>query len=342
MQKILMIHPYFGSLPEYFSEWLHTANQLKDSRFDFLIVSDIDMSSFFMEDHIKVLYTTLTELKQRISKAMGFEVSLEKPYKLCDYKPAYGFIFSQEVNSYDFWGCGDVDVLWGRLDNYITDEMLEKYDRIGYLGHFSLYRNIPEMNCLFMKKGMFSYKKVYRHDYVYGFDEDSGMMYISLKHNIKTYTKKLFANISWRTKELMLGSDVNYKYQVFYWENGGVYRAYIDDNELIQTEEYMYLHFQGKKPKSICANMISPSAFYLTKDKFIVKTEPLTIEKLKEISGVNKENATSFVVSSSKRSMKKKFSDLVSKLRKQRNLKERIIIVKKKIAQRYVGKKING
>ncbi len=339
MKKILMIHPYFGKTPEWFSEWLCTVNQLKDSRFNFLIVTDIDMTPFYVEKHIKILNTTLSELKEKISKTMGFNAALGFPYKLCDYKPAYGLIFYDYVKDYDFWGYGDIDILWGRLDKYITDDMLESYDRIGYLGHFSLYHNDDTVNHLFMKRGMFSYKKVYSDDYVYGFDEQSGMMYITLKNGVKTYLDEHFLNLDWRSKEFVAGGIKNYKYQVFYWENGGVYRAYIDNDNSLKTEEYMYLHFQGKKPKSINADKLKPQGFFITKDKFIVKDSLLTAEKIKELSS-NKDTLPVDSANPSNRSIKKKFIDLLNKLKKQKNFKQRIIIIKKKIAQRYVQKNI--
>ena len=41
---------------------------------------------------------TFESLRNRIQKLYDFKISLEKPYKLCDYKPAYGEIFKPEIS----------------------------------------------------------------------------------------------------------------------------------------------------------------------------------------------------------------------------------------------------
>ena len=43
------------------------------------------------------------------------QVTLDRPYKLCDFKPAYGFIFGEYLKEYDYWGHCDIDIVWGDL-----------------------------------------------------------------------------------------------------------------------------------------------------------------------------------------------------------------------------------
>mgnify|MGYP006914994972 CR=1 FL=1 len=38
------------------------------------------------------------------------------------------------------------------LRKYLSEEILNKYDKIFHLGHLSLYRNTVEMNTMFMNK----------------------------------------------------------------------------------------------------------------------------------------------------------------------------------------------
>ena len=38
------------------------------------------------------------DLAKRIRDFFDFEVSLEQPYKLCDFRPAFGDIFAEELD----------------------------------------------------------------------------------------------------------------------------------------------------------------------------------------------------------------------------------------------------
>ena len=40
-------------------------------------------------------------------------------------------------------------MMFGDIGVFITEDMLSRYDQIGRMGHFSLYRNTPEINLLF-------------------------------------------------------------------------------------------------------------------------------------------------------------------------------------------------
>jgi len=60
------------------------------------------------------------------------------------------------VASYDFWGFSDLDLIYGDLRSYFSDERLRKYKVLStherrISGHFCLLRNEPELNSLFWK-----------------------------------------------------------------------------------------------------------------------------------------------------------------------------------------------
>ena len=80
----------------------------------------------------------------RFEKKLGFPVALNSPYKLCDFKPSDGEVFEDYLNDYDYWGHCDVDLIWGDIRKFVTDELLEKYVRIFSRGHCSIYRNSSE------------------------------------------------------------------------------------------------------------------------------------------------------------------------------------------------------
>ena len=59
-------------------------------------------------------------MKERIQRIFDFPISLERPYKLCDYKPSYGEVFKDELAGYDFWGNCDIDLVWGNIKKNFT------------------------------------------------------------------------------------------------------------------------------------------------------------------------------------------------------------------------------
>jgi hypothetical protein len=73
-------------------------------------------------------------------------------YKLCDFRPAYGDLFADDIDE-PFWGHCDIDVIWGRLDAFLPAAMFEN-DIIsghanGLCGTFALYRNCSRINSLY-------------------------------------------------------------------------------------------------------------------------------------------------------------------------------------------------
>lgn len=65
------------------------------------------------------------------------------------------------MKKYEFWGHCDLDIILGNLNDFITEEMLNTYDKIFCLGHMILYKNDYDINRLFMKPvdGNLLYKK---------------------------------------------------------------------------------------------------------------------------------------------------------------------------------------
>ena len=108
MNKICLLEPYYGTFPNYFHLWIKSASL--NPNIDFYIISD----SFFpyeLPPNIFLINMSLGEIKERLENAIGVSIKLPQPYKLCDYKPAYGLIFDDIVSKYDYWGWCDPD-LW--------------------------------------------------------------------------------------------------------------------------------------------------------------------------------------------------------------------------------------
>ena len=123
MKKIAYILPYFGHLPKEFGFWLISCQM--NSTVDWLLFTD-DRTKFNYPPNVKVTYCTFEDIKNKAQACFDFPIVLNRPYKLCDYKAAYGDIFKNELTGYDYWGMCDLDLVWGNIREFLTDEILEK------------------------------------------------------------------------------------------------------------------------------------------------------------------------------------------------------------------------
>ena len=245
MKRALIIACYIGKLPESINMWIKSCAYNKD--YDFMLVTD-DKLYDDIPENITVLSQSLDDLKKRFQKCFNFNISLEKPYKLCDFKPLYGIAFEEYVREYEFWGHCDVDMVFGNISSFYTNEIFDKYDRIGTYGHLILYRNNYEINNLYKKKGTpFSYKKVFTSKYNYGFDEQYGYNILCRKYEIKWYDcGHKYCLDKKRTLPYSFAETDNYEHQAVVLKNGKIYHVYDDGRDVIYKEK-IYYHFTGTK-----------------------------------------------------------------------------------------------
>jgi len=171
-QSIALLVSWYGPYPWYFPYFVHTIGF--SPTVDFIIVTDNTEEIPNKPINLKIVYRTLDELKEDFSSKLGFRVNIDSPYKLCDFKPAYGFLFQDLIKEYDFWGHIDLDVVFGDVRGFMTDELLQSHDVISCrhdytAGYFTLYRNNDYCNTLFTKSN--AYQKVFSTPENYLFDE---------------------------------------------------------------------------------------------------------------------------------------------------------------------------
>ena len=170
--SIALVTCYFGKWPWYFPYFLHSCKY--NPTIHFIIVTDNAEPVFNTPGNVIIIQKKLNEIVSIASKKLGFAVAINEPYKLCDFKPAFGFLFPELVKGYDFWGHGDIDIIYGNIRNFILDEMLEANELItarhDFLsGTFTLFRNNKKMNTLFKQSK--DYKKVFSSSSHFCFDE---------------------------------------------------------------------------------------------------------------------------------------------------------------------------
>lgn len=171
MQKIALVNCFFGNFPWYFNFFLKSCST--NPTVDFIIFSD-NKYQCELPCNVKIVDFTMEDFNALASEKLGIKINVTAPYKLCDFKPAYGTIFSDYLMDYHFWGMCDLDVILGRIREFMTSDVLNQYDVIStrhdfLTGWFMLFRNTKDVNELFTRSS--DYVKVFSSQVHYCFDE---------------------------------------------------------------------------------------------------------------------------------------------------------------------------
>ena len=110
MKSIVIIFPYFGKLPVQYKMW--RASALYNKTIDFMFFTDADVEP---AGNIIVHKMKFEEFRQIIQAVFDFPIVLDRPYKLCEYKQAYGYALQKYIPKYDYWGFGDLDLVYGDI-----------------------------------------------------------------------------------------------------------------------------------------------------------------------------------------------------------------------------------
>lgn len=169
MRSALLI-PYYGKWPVYFNLYLESCRY--NPWIDFVFITDLAPPAQ-TPDNVKFKSLTLEELRKRVDERLNIRARLNYPYKLCDLRPAYGLLFVDYLKAYDYWGWGDIDVIYGDLKKFLPDNFSNgNYDVISFRarwvsGAFTLLRNSEELNTLFLSD----------RDYITVFESDEHFSY---------------------------------------------------------------------------------------------------------------------------------------------------------------------
>lgn len=262
--SLALIVPYFGKLPNYFDLWLTSCKY--NSTVNWIIFTD-DTTEFDYPENVQVIYTTFSLIKEKIQSYFDFKISLENPYKLCDFKVAYGEVFHEYLINYDFWGYCDLDLIWGDIRRFITDEVLEAHDKILDSGHFTLFRNDSEITSAYKNlpsKNCYHYKEVFSSIQSFAFDEwgkNRGINRIFLNNNLKIFYEDLVFSDIKINKYALRSTREDYGYKekraiekakrnrAYKFIEGKLFQYALNKTGSLVRDEVMYVHFQKRPMK---------------------------------------------------------------------------------------------
>jgi hypothetical protein len=269
MKSIIIIIPYFGSFPKQFKFWLQSA--YNNPTIDFLLITDQEL---VVRDNVKVVNMNFDEIKLLYQSKFDFPINIASPYKLCDFRVTHGYVFSKFVEDYEFWGFGDIDLVYGDIRHFFTDTILSSYKVLSGFGHLTLYNNCEMCNSFFTKKvdGFKYYKDAFNYPKITLFEEylHGGMSDLwKHLHPDLVYDQKPFDDILVPRLAFNFISVFNptvSKNLIFEYYNGNLYRIFTNDKNEIIKEPTLYAHFQQRKFMKVETNnlkhyLIVPNSF---------------------------------------------------------------------------------
>jgi hypothetical protein len=170
--NVSFIIPYSGTqAPVYLPLFLNSCKH--NLKYRFLFFTDLKINNP-LPSNVEIIPFTKEYLEELILRNTGIKANLDRFYKICDFKPVFGEIFKDYIQT-PFWGHTDIDLVYGDLDKFLTP-ILDDYDifsfrREYHTGSFAIYRNTPEVNGLYRKIN--NYKETLSHPLHFAFDEVS-------------------------------------------------------------------------------------------------------------------------------------------------------------------------
>lgn len=265
--KYACICCYFGKWPSTFAYWLKSCEYNKG--IDFFLVSDIATDEYEIPENVHVVRKSFADVQLLVAdKFKGIDVSLERPYKLCDFKTAYGYIFSDIFDGYDYWGFYDIDTIWGDILKFIPDNEDNHFVRIFPCGHLSFFRNsapydkiyelvnkIEGMPCRnnMQGKNVVSWQKCFSINESCYYDEEGGLEPYLISTELPNYLAVDFDNIlpPWRFDHFYIINFPEKSQNVVYsFEYGKLYRCYLNKAK-VKKEEISYLHYPKRQLKCL-------------------------------------------------------------------------------------------
>ena len=277
MKSITLVNLHFGTFKNYFPLFLNGCKN--NPTVNFLIVTDQKIIS--PAPNVIIKNMTFEECKTKIQELFDFPINLKSPYDLCDYKVVYGELFSEELAGSDFWRYCDTDLIFGDIRKFITDNILQKYEKVLIRGHFTLFRNLKDINAIYRNKlpdGEERFKQVFSEDGVHHFDEGMPQITKGINHLFdnaigwdRVYDKYVFMDLCVSSFSFINADFINDKEELkksehsyFLYDNGKLFRVLQNGNR----EEFMYIHFQKRNMK--IKNVDGDSqGYYIIPNKFV-------------------------------------------------------------------------
>ena len=149
--RVAVVNTFFGSPPPWLPAFFRSCQTNADVQW--LIYTDFDAPA---PPNVSIRRTDLREFNARASAVLGTTITIDsaRVRKICDFKPLYGLMFADDLREFDWWAYSDLDVIWGDIHRFVTDDLLNtqivispRQRKLG--GHGTFWRNTEANNRTF-------------------------------------------------------------------------------------------------------------------------------------------------------------------------------------------------
>jgi hypothetical protein len=264
--SIQLIVPHFGGRPSYLPLVLNS--MAHNPQVHWLLITDHPVAD--APPNVAVHLCKFDDLVARVQTCFDFPIALERPYKLCDFRPAYGEIFQQEIAGYDFWGHCDLDVIFGRIMEHLPEQAFH-HDKILFQGNFALYRNSPDTAAWFRHEidGV-SYREVMTSPAAKHFDEWAGIYHIVRDLGVPYWQQDRIFDLSfsmYRTRADVPPGDDPRRYA---WEDGEVCEYRLERGDL-RRRTALLVHLQKRTMRAPTADVVHADRYWILPNRFALQ-----------------------------------------------------------------------
>jgi hypothetical protein len=122
MKSIVFLMPWYGAWPAWLELYLESCRF--NPTVNWIIFTDLERPAG-LPDNVRHAPLSREDFSLLVERRLGLTgYALERPYKLCDFRPCFGRLFEDHIQGYDYFGFGDLDVVYGNLRRFLTDEVL--------------------------------------------------------------------------------------------------------------------------------------------------------------------------------------------------------------------------
>jgi hypothetical protein len=263
---IRLVVPHFGPRPPYFP--LVVRSMARNPDIQWLLFTDGPVPD--APPNLDVRVGDFEGLAKRIQAHFDFEISLERPYKLCDFRPAFGEIFADELAGCDFWGHSDLDVIFGRIREHLPAAAFEA-DKILFQGNFALYRNTAEAAGWYRHEvGRISYREAMTAPGARHFDEMAGIYYVVRDLGVRCWDENVIFDLSFARYRTRAEDPPGRDPRRYAWEDGEVCEYRLQRGELVRRTALL-VHLQKRTMRPPPADVLGAERYWILANGFSVQ-----------------------------------------------------------------------
>lgn len=264
--SIAVVIPYFGRWDEWAPLFFETVR--RNASVEFLVFTDCDMEGLTVPN-VRVTSLSFAEYVAMANERLGISFAPDNAYKLCDLRPLLGRIHQPEFDGFDFYGWCDVDLLFGDIRAFYTDEILDRYDVLSthehcISGHFALFRNTQRNRDMY--RCIYRWEEALRRPEFVGIDE-RGITNAYLMTVFDRFNEKFHRHVAnpltralarRRRRRLLLKEQYTTPFVARPWLDGSLDSAQPDEwyyrdghitNHRDGEREFIYIHFMNFKSR---------------------------------------------------------------------------------------------